>query len=78
MADFSILPPLAGGALIGLAAVLLMAVEGRIAGISGLVARLLPPRAGEAAGPAGFVLGLLLAPLAWWLAGGALPTAALP
>ena len=33
-----------GGALIGLAAVLLMFLSGRIAGISGIVGALLPPR----------------------------------
>ncbi|MEL4377362.1 hypothetical protein [Brucella cytisi] len=37
------LPSLFGGALIGLAAVLLMAWDGRIAGIRGIASRLLPP-----------------------------------
>ncbi|MGH1357309.1 MAG: YeeE/YedE family protein [Burkholderiaceae bacterium] len=60
-----------GGLLIGLAAVILMAANGRVAGVSGIVARLLPPtanRSGWLAG-AGFVAGLLLAmPLSQWLA----------
>ena len=60
---------LAGGALIGLAAVMLMASNGRVAGVSGIVSRLLPPnpdRAGRGEGLA-FVAGLLLALPLWWL-----------
>jgi uncharacterized membrane protein YedE/YeeE len=41
--EFTPLVSLGGGALIGLAAVILMATNGRIAGISGIVSRLLPP-----------------------------------
>ena len=55
---------LAGGALIGLAASLLIALNGRIAGISGLLAGAL--EGGEGRGEkALFILGLLLAPLLW-------------
>ena len=43
MTEFTPLASLLGGALIGLSAVLLMAYEGRIAGISGVAGRLLPP-----------------------------------
>lgn len=43
MTQFTPFSALAGGALIGLAAVLLMAALGRIAGISGYLSRLLPP-----------------------------------
>jgi uncharacterized protein len=43
MTEFTPWAALLGGALIGLSAVLLMAVSGRIAGISGIVVRLLPP-----------------------------------
>ena len=47
-----------GGALIGVAAVMLMALNGRIAGISGIVGRLLPPYAGaDPVGAACIVLG---------------------
>jgi uncharacterized membrane protein YedE/YeeE len=48
-----------------------MALQGRIAGISGIVSRLLPPtkKDGEALGRAAFVLGLVLAPLLWKLSG---------
>jgi uncharacterized membrane protein YedE/YeeE len=66
---FTPLASLAGGALIGLAAVLLMLFQGRIAGISGILARLLPPEPdGEAAGRVAFVAGLVLAPLVVWAA----------
>lgn len=41
--EFTPLASFAGGALIGVAALLLMATHGRIAGISGIVSKLLPP-----------------------------------
>lgn len=69
----SVWAPLGGGVLIGLAAVILMAVNGRIAGISGIVSRLLPPTAldSEWIGRGLFVLGLIAGPLLWGgLAGG--------
>jgi uncharacterized membrane protein YedE/YeeE len=54
---------LIGGGLIGLSAVLLMAFSGRIAGISGIVAGLLPPKPAEdRTWRIAFILGLLLAP----------------
>ena len=52
-----------GGMLIGLAAVILMAAEGRVAGISGIASRLLPPWRGPTAGRLAFVAGLVAAPL---------------
>jgi uncharacterized membrane protein YedE/YeeE len=63
-----------GGALIGLAAVMLMALKGRIAGVSGIAARLLPPYADqEFAGRLAFVAGLVAAPLVVLGASGGLP-----
>lgn len=57
---------LAGGMLIGLSAVLLMAFEGRIAGISGIIGRLLPPVVrGDRAGSLAFLVGLVAAPFAY-------------
>lgn len=48
MAEFDWLPALAGGALIGLAATLLLAGSGRIAGISGILGGALARPAGAA------------------------------
>ena len=71
MTEFTPIASLIGGALIGLSAVLLMAFEGRIAGISGIASRLLPPWGGEAlGGRAAFVLGLVGAPFLWMTATG--------
>lgn len=72
--DFTPLASLLGGTLIGLSAVLLMALLGRIAGISGIAVRTLPPYLDpDARGRAAFILGLLAAPSAWLLATGAWP-----
>jgi uncharacterized protein len=68
--EFTPVASAAGGALIGVSAVLLMLFNGRIAGISGIVARLLPPyAAGGRALAAAFVTGLVAAPLIYsWAA----------
>lgn len=58
---------LAGGALIGLAAALLVLLDGRIAGISGVLGGLLRPIKGDTAWRAAFLLGLLAAPGAYRL-----------
>lgn len=71
---FTPVASLAGGALIGLAAVLLMLFEGRIAGISGIVSRLLPPEGdGQTPGRLAFVMGLIVAPLAYAAVAGLWP-----
>ncbi|MAC32952.1 MAG: YeeE/YedE [Haliea sp.] len=67
---------LAGGALIGLAASLLLLVNGRIAGISGILGNLLHHEGREPWRWA-FVAGLLLAPLLLWPLVPALQPAAL-
>jgi len=70
--EFTPWASLAGGGLIGLAAVTLMAANGRIAGVSGIVSRLLPPVADKTQWRPGlaFVIGLLLAvPLFYALTG---------
>ena len=54
------LAPLAGGALIGLSAALLMLLNGRVAGISGIVGRLTHPRTPGLGADLAFVAGLLL------------------
>jgi uncharacterized protein len=62
---------LVGGVLIGLAAVLMMATTGRVAGVSGIVSRLLPPhRDGEGPSRLAFVAGMVLAPLLYTAASG--------
>lgn len=64
--EFTPIASAAGGALIGIAAVLLMLLSGRIAGVSGIVGRLLPPyRGGGFPEALAFVLGLVAAPLVY-------------
>ena len=60
MEHFTPFASLIGGALIGLAASLLLLGDGRIAGISGIVAGLLNPVAGDTAWRVLFVAGLLI------------------
>jgi len=43
MTELTLLASLVGGLLIGIAAILLMALQGRIAGISGILGSILPP-----------------------------------
>lgn len=61
---------LAGGALIGLAAALFLLLNGRIAGISGVLGGLLKPVRGDIAWRAAFILGLVGAPLVYGLFAG--------
>src|SRR5262245_14139521 len=70
--EFTPIASAIGGALIGVSAVLLMLFNGRIAGISGIVGRLLPPFNGtDPGGAAAFIVGLLAAPLFFAAATGA-------
>jgi len=57
----------AGGMLIGVAAAMLLLLNGRIAGISGIVGGLLQPAAGDLAWRLMFVLGLVSAPVLYGL-----------
>ena len=54
---------LAGGALIGIAAAMFALLNGRIAGISGVVGGLLKPTAGDVAWRLAFIIGLVGSPL---------------
>jgi uncharacterized membrane protein YedE/YeeE len=64
MSTFTPVSAVTGGALIGLAAVLLMLTTGRIAGVSGFLSRLLPPYEDrQMPVRLAFVFGLLSAPL---------------
>lgn len=65
LTEFTPLSAIAGGILIGLSAVLMMATTGRIAGVSGFISRLLPPYADDQTlSRLAFVAGLIAAP---WL-----------
>lgn len=59
---------LAGGLLIGLAAAGFVLLNGRIAGISGILGGVLRPARGDLAWRLAFLAGLVAAPLAWQLA----------
>jgi len=65
---------LAGGPMIGAATALFAVLNGRIAGISGILGGLLRPAAGDVSWRLAFVMGLLAAPLVY-AAFGALPEA---
>lgn len=69
--EFTPIASTIGGVLIGLSAVVLMLFHGRVAGISGIIGRLLPPHAGaEPMHAAAFLVGLIAAPLVYAAAGG--------
>jgi uncharacterized membrane protein YedE/YeeE len=70
MTDFTPWQSLFGGALIGLSAVLLMALHGRIAGITGIVSGVIPPLVTDWQWRAAFLVGAVVAPLLLILAGG--------
>ena len=73
--DWSAFTPwsaLAGGAIIGAAATLLVLTNGRIAGISGVLGGLLGRWSADSAWRVAFLAGLVAAPLLWILCG-ALP-----
>ena len=66
MHDFTPLPALIGGVLLGLASVWLLAANGRIAGVSGILHGLVPPAgAADAAWRAWFIAGLIAAGFVW-------------
>lgn len=79
MTEFTPLMSLAGGILIGLAAVALMATHGRIAGISGIVGGLLTTRVNpDWAWRAAFVAGMIASPLIMLSVSGRLPEISIP
>lgn len=65
--EFTPWSALAGGALIGVAAAMFVLLNGRIAGISGVIGGLFKPVKGDVAWRAAFVLGLIGAPVAYGL-----------
>lgn len=66
MENFTPLSALAGGLLIGAAAVLLLWLNGRIAGVAGIFNGALAARAGDTAWRVAFIVGLLAGGAAWW------------
>jgi len=58
-----------GGAIIGVATAMLALVNGRVAGISGIVGGLLRPHAGDIGWRFAFVAGLIAAPTVYALSG---------
>lgn len=62
MTEFTPVASLLGGSLIGLAAILLMAFHGRVAGMTGILSGLIPPFANDWAWRAAFLLGAIIAP----------------
>ncbi len=60
-------PALLGGSMIGLAAIIVMATNGRIMGVSGIIAHFLPPPAQDWSWRLLFLAGVFLAPLTYWL-----------
>ncbi|KAA0121865.1 YeeE/YedE family protein [Methylobacterium sp. P1-11] len=73
MDGFTPVSALAGGAMIGASAALFLLLNGRIAGISGILGGLLAPPSRETGWRAAFVAGLVLAPLAYAGLGGSVP-----
>ena len=68
MADFTPVSAAIGGALIGLASVLMMLLTGRIAGVSGIFSGLLNLRGEDKGWRIAFIAGLILAPvIAGWI-----------
>lgn len=63
MTEFTPLMSLLGGTLIGLSAVSLMAFNGRIAGMTGILTGLLPPVSADWQWRAAFIAGAVVAPM---------------
>ena len=66
-AHFTLWTSLAGGVLIGAAAAMLLLLNGKIAGISGILGGLMRPSAGGIGWRVAFIAGLVAAPLLYQL-----------
>ena len=73
MHNFTPLPSLIGGVLIGLASVWLLAANGRIAGVSGILHGLFAQPPGDRLWRLFFILGLVAAGIAWHAYAGPAP-----
>lgn len=77
MENFTPVSALAGGLLIGVSAALLVVLNGRVAGISGILGGLLQPTRSDVGWRIAFLTGLLLAPVLFRALGGAVPAVSL-
>tara|TARA_R110002126_G_scaffold69015_1_gene174522 strand:+ start:396 stop:827 length:432 start_codon:yes stop_codon:yes gene_type:complete len=73
--EFTPWASLFGGVLIGMAAILLMMFNGRIAGMTGIVSGLIPPFAVDWSWRAAFIIGAIGAPMVFLVSGGTVPFA---
>ena len=73
MENFTPVSALIGGVLIGTSAAMLLVLNGRIAGISGILGGVLSPSQSEIGWRGSFLVGLLIAPLVYRTFGGILP-----
>jgi hypothetical protein len=78
MTSFTPISAAIGGALIGLSIALLMLLNGRLAGISGIMGNFLVLQRGEWRWEIAFLVGLVVAPLLLHVAGFGLPHPQLP
>jgi uncharacterized membrane protein YedE/YeeE len=76
MENFTPASALLGGAMLGASAAVFLVLNGRVAGISGILGGLIPPARGETGWRLAFLAGLFTAPLAYVSLGGSLPTVA--
>lgn len=75
MANFTPISALVGGLLIGGAALLLVLLDGRLAGISGIIGGAVQAARDDLGWRAAFVAGLVVAPLVYGIAGGSIAPA---
>ena len=73
MTDFTPIQSLIGGMMIGLSAVFLMALHGRVAGMTGILTGIIPPAAPDWPWRAAFLAGAVVAPVIYLAAGGVIP-----
>jgi uncharacterized protein len=77
MENFTPVPALIGGLMIGASAALFLVLNGRIAGISGILGGLIPPEGGQVGWRLAFLAGMFVSALVYVMVGGTLPPVAL-